>query len=94
VVINPEDIMDKELFWREQLTQVNKKYLWGGGSKRQSSKGVVGGHAYAVLRTWESEDGALKLVKLRNPWGDTEWEGDWSDGSKLWTPQKMVELGA
>ena len=64
--------MDKEKFWREQLSQVNEKYLFGGGSRRFASKGVVGGHAYAVLKTYE--EGDLKLLKLRNPWGKKEWE--------------------
>ena len=90
VVLNPEDIMDKDRFWIEQLSQVNKKYLFGGGSKPTSSKGFIGGHAYAVLKTWE--EGDLKLLKLRNPWGEVEWEGDWSDGSKLWTPDMMKKL--
>lgn len=90
VVINPEDIMDKDRFWREQLSQVNEKYLFGGGTQPTSSKGFVGGHAYTVLRTYE--DGDLKLLKLRNPWGEVEWEGDWSDGSKKWTPELMIKL--
>lgn len=90
VVINPEDIMDKERFWKEQLSQVNEKYLFGGGTQPTSSKGFVGGHAYTVLRTYE--DGDLKLLKLRNPWGEVEWEGDWSDGSKKWTPELMIKL--
>ena len=89
VVINPEDIMDKDRFWREQLSQVNEKYLFGGGSK-SAAKGVIGGHAYAVLKAWE--EGDLRLLKMRNPWGSTEWEGDWSDGSKLWTPDMMTKL--
>ncbi|KAK4548877.1 hypothetical protein LTR36_008650 [Oleoguttula mirabilis] len=91
VVLNPEDIMDKDLFWREQLSQVNEKYLFGGGSKPTGSKGFVGSHAYAVLEAWE--EGDLKLLKLRNPWGEVEWDGDWSDGSKLWTAQMMTKLG-
>lgn len=90
VVINPEDIMDKERFWKEQLSKVNEKYLFGGGSSRKDVKGFIGGHAYAVLQAWE-EDG-LKLLKLRNPWGRVEWEGDWSDGSKLWTAEMMEKL--
>ncbi|KAH9807335.1 Calpain-type cysteine protease DEK1 [Teratosphaeria destructans] len=92
VVINPEDIADKDRFWKEQLSQVNEKYLFGGGSKSSNSKGISGGHAYAVLQAWESEDGTLKLLKLRNPWGEVEWEGDWSDGSKLWTAEMMTKL--
>ncbi|TKA83297.1 hypothetical protein B0A55_00776 [Friedmanniomyces simplex] len=79
VVINPEDIMDKERFWREQLSQVNEKYLFGGGSQRNSSKGVVGGHAYAVLRAWE--DGRPSIVAITQPMG------------KLWTPMMMKNLG-
>ena len=90
VAINPEDIMDKERFWREQLSQVNKKYLFGGGSKPLATKGFVSSHAYTVLRAWE--EGDLRLLKLRNPWGEVEWEGDWSDGSKLWTPEMMTKL--
>lgn len=53
VVLNPEDIMDKDRFWNEQLSKVNDKYLFGGGSKQDSEKGVVGSHAYAVLEAWE-----------------------------------------
>ena len=26
-----------------------------------------------------------KLVKLRNPWGKGEWNGDWSDSCYKWT---------
>ncbi|USW56034.1 Putative cysteine peptidase, cysteine active, peptidase C2, calpain, catalytic [Septoria linicola] len=90
VILNPEDIMDKDRFWTEQLSQVNVKYLFGGGSKPTGSKGFVGGHAYAVLDKFE--EGDLKLLKLKNPWGEVEWEGDWSDGSKLWTAEMMTKL--
>ena len=28
----------------------------------------------------------------RNPWGETEWKGDWSDSSPLWTEQMQQEI--
>jgi len=34
-----------------------------------------------------------KLIKLRNPWGDFEWKGDWGDDSDLWTPALKKQLG-
>lgn len=29
---------------------------------------------------------------MRNPWGSMEWNGDWSDGSKKWTPKIRQQL--
>ena len=45
--------------------------------------------AYAILDL--KEVGDIKLIQLRNPWGEGEWEGDWSDTSDKWT-QKMRQL--
>ena len=34
----------------------------------------------------------VNLVKLRNPWGSFEWQGDWGDKSRCWTPKLKEEL--
>ena len=39
--------------------------------------GLVSGHAYTLVQAKQTKDGH-KLVELRNPWGDFEWNGDWS----------------
>ncbi len=44
--------------------------------------GLITGHAYSVLDTIDVSN--TKLVKLRNPWGQGEWAGAWSDNSPLW----------
>ena len=35
--------------------------------------------------TCSREGKLLRLVQLRNPWGQSEWKGAWSDSSKEWT---------
>ena len=41
--------------------------------------GIVAGHAYTLLSVW-TINGKDRVVKLRNPWGNQEWQGQWSDG--------------
>jgi len=41
--------------------------------------GLVGGHAYSVLRIAEAEGN--QLVQCRNPWGSGEWTGKWGDNN-------------
>uniref|UniRef100_A0A8C8SVC4 Calpain-3 n=1 Tax=Pelusios castaneus TaxID=367368 RepID=A0A8C8SVC4_9SAUR len=45
--------------------------------------GLVKGHAYSVTAT-SFKAGKIKLVRLRNPWGQVEWKGAWSDSSDEW----------
>uniref|UniRef100_A0A3Q1HVQ0 Calpain catalytic domain-containing protein n=1 Tax=Anabas testudineus TaxID=64144 RepID=A0A3Q1HVQ0_ANATE len=46
--------------------------------------GLVQGHAYTVTGMIESRGKLVSLVRLWNPWGNGEWNGDWSDESPLW----------
>ena len=48
--------------------------------------GLVGTHAYSIIGLYkiESKGKIVRLVKLRNPYGYLEWNGDWSDNSELW----------
>ena len=43
------------------------------------------GHCYSIVNLVKVKhkdgEGHFRLVRLRNPWGDQEWTGAWSDGS-------------
>ncbi|XP_046930450.1 calpain-3 isoform X3 [Prionailurus viverrinus] len=49
--------------------------------------GLVKGHAYSVTGLEETlfKGEKVKLVRLRNPWGQVEWNGSWSDSWKDWS---------
>ncbi|KAG0652363.1 Calpain-type cysteine protease DEK1 [Hyphodiscus hymeniophilus] len=93
-----DDIYDKDLMWTEGLLQVNKHFLFGAGTREYGHpdpselgrQGIEDGHAYSVLRAVEYE--GVRLLMVKNPWGETEWNGKWSDGSKEWTPDAIKKL--
>uniref|UniRef100_A0A8C0XLP3 Calpain-3 n=1 Tax=Castor canadensis TaxID=51338 RepID=A0A8C0XLP3_CASCN len=49
--------------------------------------GLVKGHAYSVTGLEEAlfKGEKVRLVRLRNPWGQVEWNGSWSDSWKDWS---------
>lgn len=49
-------------------------------------KKLVKGHAYSLTGVEEvSYRGNMtRLVRIRNPWGEVEWTGAWSDDSREW----------
>uniref|UniRef100_A0A7N9ATG5 Calpain-3 n=1 Tax=Mastacembelus armatus TaxID=205130 RepID=A0A7N9ATG5_9TELE len=58
--------------------------------------GLVKGHAYSVTaveecRPSQHKDSKVRLVRLRNPWGQVEWNGPWSDNSKEWATLSKAE---
>ncbi|EDU49438.1 calpain-B [Pyrenophora tritici-repentis Pt-1C-BFP] len=87
------DILDKDKFWREELMNVNKTFLFGCGQMGGiygARKGIQEKHAYSIMEAREVD--GQRLLKLRNPWGRSEWTGRWSDGSEEWTPEWMKKL--
>lgn len=61
------------------------------GRESKTSEGLVRSHAYSILEAklvdivTANESETIKLLRLRNPWGnDVEWNGAWSDNSKEW----------
>uniref|UniRef100_G3NQ89 Uncharacterized protein n=1 Tax=Gasterosteus aculeatus aculeatus TaxID=481459 RepID=G3NQ89_GASAC len=79
--------------WEQMCRAGQFKCLMGCGTTQGDSagnavlpNGLVQGHAYAVtgVKQMMSNGTPVQLVRLWNPWGATEWNGAWSDESRLW----------
>ncbi|XP_064483864.1 calpain-B-like [Ornithodoros turicata] len=62
--------------------------------------GLYANHEYSVTGVAEfkldNSDDLTQLIRLRNPWGESEYTGPWSDVSAEWkkvSPAKREELG-
>uniref|UniRef100_A0A3Q3WGX9 Calpain catalytic domain-containing protein n=1 Tax=Mola mola TaxID=94237 RepID=A0A3Q3WGX9_MOLML len=58
--------------------------------------GLVRGHAYGItavrkVRPQTGGKARLFMVRMRNPWGSTDWTGAWSQGSPQWQQMSRAE---
>eukprot|EP01022_Parablepharisma_sp_SALTPOND_P033931 TRINITY_DN8_c0_g1_i1.p3 TRINITY_DN8_c0_g1~~TRINITY_DN8_c0_g1_i1.p3 ORF type:complete len:989 (-),score=126.44 TRINITY_DN8_c0_g1_i1:6417-9383(-) len=81
-------------FWRDLMVLSGNAVM--GCSVRGSTEGqirfngiptgILSGHAYAILDVFQIHKsygkGKSRLLRIRNPWGDTEWRGKWADNSE------------
>ena len=92
VPINP---YYKEYIWETMYESEKKGYIMTAGTSVDilnldiEGVGLSPGHAYTVLGVMEIDTGKgiEKVVRLRNPYGNGEFNGDWSDYSNKWTPE-------
>jgi len=62
------------------------------GDEDPSDLGLITGHAYSILKMVLTPDGK-RFVQIRNPWGQHEWNGRFSDKSSLWTDRLKAAVG-
>lgn len=85
-------VYKEDRLWQKLLTYNNEKVMMGccissGKEQKDDTKGLVAGHAYAIIDVRMTNDRKYRLIKLRNPWGFWEWKGAFSDRSSKWTYQ-------
>ena len=89
------DIKDRDFLWSRVLSIHESGFLLGAcciGRESLSvtalkSRGLQAPHGYAVLDLKEFEESGVRLIKLRNPWGEesvASWRGRWSADSEDW----------
>ncbi|CAE6479474.1 unnamed protein product [Rhizoctonia solani] len=96
-IFHLHDILDEDEFWTDELMKVNEDRLFGcyiykmaGGDEETTVNGLFSAHAYSVISAMEVNE--KRFLRIRNPWGKTEWTGAWSDGSKEWTSEWLALL--
>eukprot|EP00800_Vazella_pourtalesii_P002531 TRINITY_DN12420_c0_g2_i1.p1 TRINITY_DN12420_c0_g2~~TRINITY_DN12420_c0_g2_i1.p1 ORF type:complete len:675 (+),score=89.23 TRINITY_DN12420_c0_g2_i1:56-2080(+) len=65
------------------------------GEQKTLPQGLVTGHTYSLTNIHDMRLSRglfsifnrerMAMIRLRNPWGEIEWKGPWSDGSEEWT---------
>ena len=89
--------IDSGVFWDELKVFEDEGYLlsvstpgedrWTdqGWVEDEENNGLAPGHAYTIVSMKDARNN--KIICLRNPWGNFEWKGDWSEKSPLWTDE-------
>ena len=83
---------EKELW--EKMDKAKEQYAMTAGTYPKNdylnldAVGLVSGHGYTVIKPLiiETSKEKIKLIQLKNPWGNKEFNGEWGNYSKKWTP--------
>ncbi|XP_072031112.1 calpain-9-like isoform X3 [Amphiura filiformis] len=64
-----------------------------GVTEAKLPTGLIAGHAYTItdLKRVTVKGQKVNLIKIRNPWGQVEWNGAWSDDSAEWNQLSASE---
>ena len=68
----------------------NEKNLLSAASNKQNNikvNGIEPEHSYSIIQVKKWKEKGYYLIRLRNPWGDDEFNGDWSDKSDKWNEE-------
>lgn len=80
---------DDQLFRLLMRSRRNGAFLCCAMIAQADTKGLVNGHAYSIIQVVQVHTSAFstsffRMVQIRNPHGQTEWQGTWSDRDENW----------
>lgn len=89
------DILYSQELWDTLLVYTEEHWIMGCTSllkecDKVSDLGTINNHTYNIINCMEIEE--CKLLQLRNPWGQNEWKGRWTEGSRQWTPELIEKI--
>ncbi|XP_059118472.1 calpain-9 isoform X4 [Peromyscus eremicus] len=91
----PEDFYDilEKALKRGSLLGCSIDILNASESEARTPFGLIKSHAYTVtgLDQVNFQGRRIKLIRVRNPWGQVEWNGRWSDSSLEWRSVSLEE---
>ena len=97
--ITKKDEETKEKLWKKLKQEKINDYIICAGTRHLGlfeNVGLISNHAYTIINIYEINynESQLRLIKLRNPWGEKEFNGDWSDKSPKWNDElkKLVNF--
>ncbi len=92
ILSETKTLQEKEDFWNKLLNAINSDYVMTCLCSPEKKKlktiatGLHNKHIYSILDILQFNHNGenVKLLKLRNPWGKSEWRGDWSNKWTKW----------
>ena len=92
IIIINESRTAKEEIWKKLKNASDNKYVICAGSRHMGlfeNVGLISDHAYSIMNIYDInyKRKNLRLIKLRNPWGEIEFNGDWSKKKKKWNDE-------
>ncbi|XP_041372886.1 calpain-8-like [Gigantopelta aegis] len=88
---NPHDLKESEFYLIRAAFQCGAVIGCLSVDKEERGvidrNGMISNHSYVITGVEEipHQNFTAKLIRVRNPWGDTEWQGAWCDGSDEWS---------
>ncbi|KAL8995630.1 MAG: hypothetical protein Q9169_004673 [Polycauliona sp. 2 TL-2023] len=95
------DIIDRDLFWTQQLKDANNRFLFTVRTKPyadfddrgwEHNDTIVAPSGTPIIRTYEGYGLRLVLLRSLETLEGSDWKGAWSNASEEWTPEWMKRL--